>query len=292
MFLNCLSILCGLLLIAATWKARALLLGLTLIYSWGWALAAACFVVVSCGLTVGGLSSPGGWIGAGQLFAAVMLLTPAVATLGARRPGVSAWQWFVVAPLIVVLMWPGISQLMNNRGDGPLELGVPAFAGIVVVLLMSAGTCLGTSLTIPFLLYLFSVVVMLLPATGWAGPESRWPLAAPLLLLAAVLHATRSIRHRYHAVAEAATVGDVVDQTWVLFQNLYGLAWARRVQDRVNQFAIREEWACTLTADGFRDTGGKRVGDSHLEKPRDALRWVLGRFASEPWIAERLFRLR
>ena len=290
-FLNCLSIVCCLLLVAATWRARALVRGLTLVYSWRWALASTLVVVVSCVTTAGCVSVSVAWKGAGQLFAAVTLLTPAVSTLGARKPGVSAWQCFVVSPLILVLVWPAVSQLVNNRGEGALELGVPAIAGIVVVLLMSAGTCLGTSLSLPFIFYASSIVVTLLPCTGWAAADSRWPLVAPLLLLIAVVCATRSIQAREHAVTEAATVGDLVDQTWLLFQNLYGLAWARRVQDRVNQFAVREQWTASLAPEGFRDAEGKRVSDEELQKPRDALRWVLGRFASEQWIATRLFRL-
>lgn len=288
---SCLSIICALFVLAATWKARVFLSELTLLYSWGWALAASFSVLISCALTAGGLSVSLGWRSGGQMLAAVMLLTPGVSTLGARKPGVAAWQWFVVAPMIIVLMWPGVSQIVNNRGEDSLELGVPAFAGIIVVLLMSAGTCLGTSLSLPFVLYSASIAVTVLPSTGWATPDSRWPLLAPLLLLIAAVVATRSIASRYRAVEEATTIGGVADQTWLLFQNLYGLAWARRVQDRVNQFAIREEWTGVLTADGFRDASGNPLRGSELEKPRDALRWVLGRFASEQWIARRLFRL-
>ena len=113
------------------------------------------------------------WMALPGLLAAVMLLTPGVSTLGARKPGASAWQWFVVAPMIIVLMWPGVSQIVNNRGEDSLELGVPAFAGIIVVLLMSAGTCLGTSLSLPFVLYSASIAVTALPSTGWAAPDSR-----------------------------------------------------------------------------------------------------------------------
>ena len=89
----------------------------------------------------------------------------------------------------------------------------------------------------------------------------------------------------------ASTKSELVDASWSLFQDLYGLVWAKRIQDRVNHFAARENWSVLLTHQGFRDENGNGPLDQDLEKPRDALRWVLTRFADDQWISEKLFRL-
>ncbi len=292
-----LSLLSGLALtscVILTWlvvRMRPLVTGLTLIYSWTWALAASIAVMIATVLGSGLLNVPAGWRSLSQLFAVTMLLTPAVATLGARRPGVIAWQGFVVTPLILVLLWPGVSQLTSSRGQEPLELSVPALAGIIIVLTMSAGTSLGTAMTGPFLMYVAGVVFAILPSTGWASADSILPLlTAPLLMFATWL-GKEAISKRYAVIAAADTKNELVDQTWRLFQDLYGLVWALRVQDRVNQFALREQWTVRLTLDGFRSQEGNSASDEDLQKPRDAFRWVLGRFASEQWVASRLFRL-
>ena len=63
---------------------------------------------------------------AAAYFATTMLLTPLVTTLGARRPGIAPWHWFVVLPMVVVLQWPAASQLFGSHWRVPVELNAPA----------------------------------------------------------------------------------------------------------------------------------------------------------------------
>lgn len=267
--------------------------GLTVRYSWRWTLIAAVSLLLSNAMS-GRLFVISPKVSSLlQLISVVLMLTPAVSTLGARNPGVGAWQIFVVLPLIIVLLWPGLSDLVSSRGQEPLRIGVPAFSGLCLVLLMSMSTCVGTSFTFTFAsLFFFSAVTLgLFPAMGWMDLMSPWQCTIPLLLLVAVTLATRSIKIRLLAIEAARTRSELVDASWVLFQDLYGLVWARRIQERVNQFASRENWSVLLTHAGFRDANGMEPSDEDLEKPRDALRWVLSRFADDQWLAEKLYRL-
>ena len=285
-----LSIMASLGLIVRLILARPLISGLTLIWSWNWAIVGSltllCAIVI--GGTIGDVSA--GWRTAAQYLAVIMLLTPLVSTLGARRPGVGAWQWFVVVPLILVLQWPATSQLLSSRGREALDLGVPATAGILLVLLMSAGTGIGTSVTVPAVLYLSGVILSLLPSTGWVDPMSTLPLWTPILMLLGEMIAERIILQRYRSMQSGSTASEVADQTWALFQDLYGLIWARRVLERVNQFSNREQWTVSLTMDGFRRADGSSAEDEELRKPLEAFRWVLGRFADESWLTRALGR--
>ena len=265
-------------------RCRRFVTGLTLMASWRWALAAAVCTLVSTILSSPLVTPSPGWRSAVQYFAATMLLTPLVAALGARRPGNAAWQWFVVLPMIVVLQWPAVTQLLSSRGSEAIELAAPATAGVLLVVMMSAGTLLGTSMTFSALMYVAALLCCLLPSSGWMESTSSIPLLSPLLLLAAQIHGASILRARFAANRSAGNVVESADAAWNLFQSLYGLVWTRRVLDRVNQFAPGENWTVTLTLNGFRRSDGGAVSDAEITKPLEAFRWVLGRFADQAWI--------
>ena len=271
--------------------ARPLFTGLTIKYSWIWSLVAATSLLLSVLMSGQIFKTSPATSSLLQLVSVVLLLTPSVSTLGARNPGVATWQVFVVIPLIIVLLWPGLSDLISSRGQEPLRLGVPAFSGICLVLMMSMSTCVGTSLTAPSLFFFSAVSLGLCPAMGWMDVTSPWQSLIPFLLFGGVCLALKSIRVKFRAIEMSRTRLELVDASWSLFQDLYGLVWAKRIQDRVNQFAIREQWTVLLTHEGFRDVNGNIPSDQDLEKPRDALRWVLTRFADDQWISDKLFRL-
>ena len=287
-FLSLVASLSVLLLLA---RMKPLFAGLTVRYSWRWAIVSAVALLVSIAMSGLFFAVSPAVSSLLQLLSVVLMLTPAVSTLGARNPGVSTWQIFVVVPLIIVLLWPGLSDLISSRGQEPLRLGVPAFSGLCLVLLMSMSTCVGTSLTFASLFFFSAVSLGLFPSMGWMDLMSPWQSAIPFLLVVAVALAARSIRIRSRAIETACTRSELLDASWALFQDFYGLVWARRIQDRVNQFASRENWNVLLTYEGFRDANGNAPSDEELEKPRDALRWVLTRFADDQWIAEKLYRL-
>lgn len=289
--INLFSLLACLTLLLTLIRTRHLFAGLTLRYSWRWSLVAAAALLLSVVMSGQMFETSPATNSLLHLVSVVLLLTPSVSTLGARNPGVATWQVFVVIPLIIVLLWPGLSDLISSRGQEPLRLGIPAFSGLCLVLMMSMSTCLGTSLTVASLFFFTAVSLGLCPAMGWMDVASPWQSLIPFLLLCGARLALNSIRPRFRDIEMAKTRSELVDASWCLFQDLYGLVWARRIQDRVNQFAVREQWSVLLTHEGFRDANGNSPSDHDLEKPRDALRWVLTRFADDQWITEKLFRL-
>lgn len=269
-----------------------LIAGLTVVGSWQWSMLAVPVLAISCLVCLPALAISDGWRGALQYFAAVMLLAPPVCTLGARKPGIGAWHWFVVLPMLIVLMWPAMSQLVSSHGIAAVELGVPALVGIGLVMMMSLGTGLGTRMMVPAFLYGLAILCCLGPVTGWQRIPDWTPLFAPWLLLAAERVAAAELgllRKKLEATNER---NEAVDAAWELFQCCYGLPWTRRFQDRVNQFAPREQWTVRLTLDGFRTMNGNVMHESELIKPLDSFCWVLQRFASDEWIERAFARFR
>jgi len=283
-FLSWLSVIASPFLIVRLLLTRPLVSGTTLSYSWGWSIVASLTLLASTWISVAFHGASTSLTTAVQYLSVIMLLTPAISTLGARKPGVGTWQWFVVLPLILVLQWPATTQLLSSRGREALDLGAPQTTGILLVLLMSAGTGVGTTLTLSTILYMIGVVFCLLPSSGWIDPASSLPLWSPILLLTGEMITTKIIRERYHAIRTGTSGIAVTDAVWMLFQDLYGVIWARRVLDRVNQFSIREQWTVSLTWSGFRRADGSVPEDRELQKPIEAFRWVLGRFADEAWL--------
>ncbi len=217
-------------------------------------------------------------------FSATMLLTPLVTTLGARRPGIAAWHWFVVLPMVAVLQWPALSQLSGSHWRSPLELSGPGIMGTVVVLIMSAGTMLGTSSAGFALLYSSGILLLLAPSTRLAAAESSVAAGGAILILAALSVAWRNLERRYAQLRAAPTRLERVSVVWELFGSLYGIAWTRRVQDRVNQFATDEKWTVRLTATGLERLDGGQPTHADVQVSMNALIWVLARFADKTWL--------
>jgi hypothetical protein len=285
---NCLAVVACLGTLYGIFISRRFVEGLTLMSSWRWGVAT--LVTTTAAVIVNGplVSVSPGWKTASSYFAATMLLTPLIATLGARRPGHGPWQWFVVLPMIIVLQWPSVTQLVSSGGREGIELGAPATTGVLLVILMSAGTLVGRSMFVPALLYIAAVLCSLLPASGWTNPDSSIPLLSPFLLAAALASGGFTLKSHYQRVQDANGTAESVDAVWMLFQSLYGLAWSRRVLERINQFGPGELWTVRLTFNGFRRPDGTVACEQELTRPLEAFRWVLTRFADPQWITSHL----
>lgn len=288
------------------WQLYPLLRQLTLRTAWYWAvaaLAATLLLAVMEGLSL--LSAP--LRAACSFLCSTLWLTPAMAVLGARRPGANAWPWFVVLPMVLVLQWPSLSQLLNSHGRAPIELGIPAGVGVAAVMLMSFGNYFGTRQTLAAALAAAGVCLLLLPVTRWPLPDWPWPALATLPLALAAWLAVRRLRW-LHSVP-FSTAQQAADRLWVMFRDSYGIVWAARVQDRVNQFAVRERWSVTLTLDGFVPSRCAPAGspppaaippgdspplvpmtDQELQRPLHILVWILRRFAEPEWLQQQLGR--
>ena len=265
-------------------RIRAKLAAWTVFQSWNWMIAAlftlACHALVS----LPAANAPIAVRSAATYLAATMLLTPLVTTLGARRPGIAPWHWFVVLPMVAVLQWPALIQFTAGNLQAPVELSGPASMGVIVVLVMSAGTMLGTHATGFALLYSMGILLLLAPVTMENISNSSMDAGGAILVCAALLLAKRNLVDASKRLESAMTTAERVASLWDLFGSLYGIAWVRRVQDRINQFAPAEKWTVRLTAKGFERPDGISPGDEELQQPVNAFIWVLARFADNSWL--------
>ncbi len=275
--------------LVAIWLAvciRSMVSAWTVGQAWNWMIAALLTVLLHAVLTIPALQTSDAVTSAAAYFATTMLLTPLVTTLGARRPGIAPWHWFVVLPMVIVLQWPAASQLFGSHWRVPIELNAPATMGVLVVLVMSAGTLLGTNATGFALVYSFGIVVLLTSAARFTSAQSPVAACGYILILTATWIARRNVRFRQHQLRTAVTTSARTHAVWKLFSSLYGFAWTRRVQDRVNQFARREQWTVRLTSTGFERLDGNTPTHDELQKPLESFIWVLTRFADESWLRQ------
>lgn len=233
-----------------------------------------------------------------------VLLAPMIDILGARRPGHRAWPWFVVLPMIAVLQWASFSQLSTGRLDLAVEIPTPTCVGFGLVILMGFGNHAASRNLVAALLGATAVCILLLPVTGFVGFLSAWPRVVGAMLL---LFAVCLVAARIRSCAEPANKDqlDAVHNMWHFFFDVYGIVWAHRVVDRVNQFAARESWDCILSLDGFVDVPASGVGrktltarghaeDADFQSLTRAIKvlcWVLRRFADEAFFETRLGNL-
>lgn len=247
---------------------------------WSIAAVTACLVSISCRWLVDDSSVQVS--SAIQYFAAVMLLTPLISVLGARRPGTNAWPWFVVLPLIVVLQWPSLSQLMSEDVTTAIEIPAPTAIGFLLVLVMGSGNYFGTSNTGTAVVSAAGTLLFLLPVTDWIAYSNGWHQPTGCILLA---FASSLLPGRYASAqenAEATTPN--ASGLWIDFRDLYGIVWAKRVMDRLNQFSERERWDVRLSLDGFVQINDGSAVDSVEARPLQILCWILRRFVDAAFL--------
>lgn len=219
----------------------------------------------------------------------VCLIAPAIAVLGARRPGIGAWSGFVVLPLLVVLQWPSVSQAFTGSLHDAFELPIPVMLGCLLVTVMGLGNYFGTRFTLPTFLVGVALCLVLM---SLVQPDSSRKLdvnravsiASVILALSALLFLTR-----LGGGAEGRSKEDDLERlnvVWNDFQELFGIVWAKRVMDRMNQFSQRESWPIRLELNGFEFTGSEPVNVPEVVIKR--IRWVLRRFVDPDWLDARL----
>lgn len=218
---------------------------------------------------------------------AVVLLCPGIAVLGARKPGAAAWSWFVLLPLVLVLMWPAVASTSLQNLDARLELEEPAMIGFAVVLVMSCGNYFGTRYTLPSLLFAISLALFVGPMSptlaGMLPSAGAARLAGSVLLAFSTLIVLGRSQVAAPPFEAQSTALDIV---WFEFVDAFGMVWAKRVMDRVNQSATHERWAGRLELHGFVWQPDCSEADrSRTEERLDhTLRWLLKRFVEPEWV--------
>jgi hypothetical protein len=214
--------------------------------------------------------------------AAGLSLCPPMLVLGARRPTNKAWVGFVIAPMIAVLAWPMVTLAMHGSWDRRLELETPHLCGYLLVVMMSYGNYVGGRLTLPALM-----IAVSLAGIGIATAQRKldWhhghDIIAACLFVggAGVVGATRRLR-------AADWPADPFDRVWQEFSTLFGLVWSRRLLDRINAIAEKQQWPGRLHADGFH--WDRPLDDGTRQQVDHALRWLLRRFVDVAWLDSRL----
>ena len=230
-----------------------------------------------------------GWVDLGWYFAAVVLLCPGIAVLGARRPGASAWAFFVLLPLVLVLMWPAAASFQVARPADSIEIEVPALVGLGLVLIMSGGNYFGTRYTMSTFYYAVAIVLLVVPMSV-ASPDfiperSTARFIASLAFLLAVSETSRRSK------ADPDDEISRFDVLWFDFMDSFGMVWAKRVMDRVNESARHEKWAMNLELHGFVPVAESPPADELLrteERIEHTFRFLLKRFVDPEWIDARL----
>lgn len=218
--------------------------------------------------------------------AAVLFLCPPIAVLGARRPGARVWAAFILLPLVLVLSWPALAQLPSVWRGNPMQLETPSVVAFALVAIMGLGNYVGTRFSLPAILLGGALWQVVAPLTGSVEAAIGFAAAfrATLCLGAAAALA---------AVVESAArpIPPSLDRVWIDFRNLFGIVWSKRLMERVNDTARRENWPARLEIDGLHwpspdVTPGQRLLTE--QRVEYTLRWLLRRFVDPPWIDARL----
>jgi hypothetical protein len=269
-------------------QARIVLSKTTLLEAWRWGVLALCvwggtWLVTEVTPIVRGGAADQLW-----LASAVLMISPFIAALGARRPGSRVWSFFVVLPVMVVLFLPAVTAWNRDLHPTPLRLEAPMLAGYGLVLLMGAGNYLGTRFALSAFLAAAACLSVVWPmsefASSIAWPVSTMHAATTIgLSLAAWLGARQARR-------EERTRRNGFEGVWNDFRDFFGVVWSRRVLDRVNDAAQQEGWPVRLHLDGFAPADPSKPTEltpAQSCRIEQVLRWLLRRFVDPEWIDER-----
>lgn len=224
--------------------------------------------------------------------AAVAVLSPPMASLGARRPTCRSWPYFVMLPMFAVLLWPAVSVGLATKFARPLELETPAIAMYFLVLIMAWGNyALGRRGPI-VVLFCWLLLGIVCRESAWIPHFAIGPQRTLTLLVACwlVIGFRDSARPSLAPLADEDWVPkpslDRFDRVLLEFGELYGLVWGLRLQDRLNVFGQQAKWPGQFaTLRGVWTTPLTPVQDAEVER---ALRWLLRRFVDDAWLNHRL----
>ncbi len=180
-----------------------------------------------------------------------------VAVLGARRPGVGAWN-FVVGGLLAVLLLP----VASGFGTPRLEPAHLVFLGATLAVPLLNYLPTRTGVAVPLVAPAFGLELARL--AGADVPEEA-RLAGLALLTAAPWAARLALRR--------PAAGEF-DRLWLGFRDGYGFLWSQRVREQFNRSAASAGWSARLGWSGLQppSAGGE---------PLATLRALLKRFVTE-----------
>lgn len=192
-----------------------------------------------------------------RYFALTLTGCAGMAVLGARRPGVAAWN-FVVLGLAAVLLWPLLEQLVIGRQS--LHW---------LRLLFIAGTLAYTVLNyLPTCLTWAAVLLALgCGQETWLLMQTSattWPEMPGLFCLALAPWAA------YLGWRWQPAPASEFDRLWRDFRNRHGLVWSQRVREQFNRAAAHAGWPVQLHWQGLRSAADSTIVPA--EMPTEMIR--------------------
>jgi hypothetical protein len=210
----------------------------------------------------------------GSYIALALTGCAAVAVLGARRPGVTAWNFVVLALLAVDLLPLAKGVLAGKPTDVDLVHLLCVAATIAVGILNYLPTRMAPA---ALLLLIGCALVFAAMATTAESARSRQHLLEIGWLAVACVPwvAFWSMRSRPRAASE-------FDRLWLAFRNRFGLVWAQRLREQFNRSAAHAGWPVVLRWQGLRLTRGAGSPDAETQDEMVvALQALMKRFMSE-----------
>ena len=163
-----------------------------------------------------------------------------VAVLGARRPGMAAWN-FVLLGLLAVFLLPLAQGILTGNPPAGGELWNIFLA---VTLLVSLTNYLFTRMAVAVVILTAACALEMAarrPGGGWEAPAAGW-------LLALAPWAGWTAMRWQQPVSE-------FDRCWLDFRNRFGLIWAQRLREQFNRAAANAGWQVELGWNGLRVNG-------------------------------------
>jgi hypothetical protein len=197
-----------------------------------------------------------------------------VAVLGARRPGVAAWDFVILGLLAVLLLFLAEGAAVG----GELQLGPVRTTFLVLTLTVGIANYLPTRMApAAFLLglgcggELWELVQH--ARGGHAPPFVRAYADLMILCVPPTAAACRLL---------ARTGGGEVDRLWRAFRDDFGMIWALRLREQFNRAAANAALPLELGWSGLRPPTGTQEPDAHAEGAALALlRALLKRFGPQ-----------
>ncbi len=199
------------------------------------------------------------WLYAGLVFLACAF----VSVLGARTPGVGAWN-FVTLGLLAVLSMPFLEQPFNSP---QWMLDTPWVVLLGGVLLVGAVNYAPTRWG--------GAALGLLPAMTAAlaalhRPDFAW-FRSPLCLHVIMVWGSACLWIAWGLVRRTPHPADRCTLLWLAFRDKYGVLWAKRVQEQLNTAAAHAGLYLRLTWQGSAATVQNEVNGIERQKEEEQL---------------------
>ncbi len=205
-----------------------------------------------------------------RYLALVLTAGALVAVLGARRPGVAAWN-FVIAGLLAVLSLPLLEQPWKSPTwhlDAPRAIFLAAVLGVGI--LNYFPTRLGLSAAVLAVAVTLELWDLVSPEGLAAELRTNFD-GGPFLVALAIWLGYATILTRKAPKLE-------IDSVWMSFRDSYGLVWGRRVQEQFNSAATHAGWNVRLGWAGIQSEKGITLSEDQWREMSVTLRAILKRF--------------